>query len=96
MTETEYIFICILIAGVFAVCVTTLVLVNGTQQMLLDFKKEFRRFRDKEQYECHLENNPIVGVKLNLDGSWSEVREKDKWYTDPITKAGDTKAGDAE
>ena len=35
------------------------------------------------------EDNPVVGVKLNLNGSWSEVREKDKWYTDQITKAGD-------
>ena len=35
------------------------------------------------------EDNPVVGVKLNLNGSWTEVREKDKWYTDPITKAGD-------
>lgn len=77
MTETEYIFICILIAGVFAVCVTILVLVNGTQQMLLDFKKEFRRFRDKEQYQCIVEN-PVVGVKLNPDGNWTEIRANDK------------------
>lgn len=77
MTETEYVFICILIAGVFAVCVTTLVLVNGTQQMLLDFKKEFRRFRDGEQYQCRVEN-PVIGVKLNPDGNWSEIRANDK------------------
>ena len=65
-------------------------------RVVYDYKEEFRRFRNKEQYECRLKNNPIIGVKLNLDGSWSEVREKDKWYTDPITNAGDTKGGDAE
>ena len=51
MMNTEYIFICLMVALVIAICVTTLVMVNGTQQMLLDFKKEFRRFRDGEQYE---------------------------------------------
>ena len=51
MTYTELVFICLMIAGVFAVCVTTLVISHGTQQMLFDFKREFRRFRDGEQYE---------------------------------------------
>lgn len=78
MTETEFIFIVMLIALCCALAFSTLIICNGTQQALYDFKKDFRRFRDGEQYQVKLENNPIVGVKLNLDGSWSEVREKEK------------------
>ena len=77
MTETEFIFIVMLIALCCALAFTTLIICNGTQQALYEFKKEFRRFRDGEQYQVKLDN-PIVGVKLNLDGSWSEVRREDK------------------
>jgi hypothetical protein len=67
-----------MIAGVFAICVAILVTVNGTQQMLLDFKKEFRWFRDNEQYQCPIEENPVVGVKLTPDLKWVEIRADDK------------------
>ena len=52
MTYTQLFFVSLLIALNVVICVTTLVMVNTTQQMLYDFKKEFRRFRDGEQYEC--------------------------------------------
>ena len=77
MTETEFISIVMLIALCCVLAFTTLIICHGTQQALYDFKKEFRRFRDGEQYQVKLDN-PIVGVKLNLDGSWSEVRREDK------------------
>ena len=50
MTYTQLLFVSLLIAWNVAICITTLVMVNTTQQMLYDFKKEFRRFRDGEQY----------------------------------------------
>lgn len=77
MTYTQLIFISLFIALNVALCVTTLVMVNATQQMIYDFKKEFRRFRDGEQYQCRIEN-PVIGVKLNPDGNWSEIRANDK------------------
>ena len=79
MTYTELLVITLEIAFVIALCLVTLVICHGTQQMLFDFKKEFRRFRDGEQYQCRLElDNPVIGVKLNADGNWSEIRANDK------------------
>ena len=54
MTYTQLLFIALEIALNIAICITTLVMVNTTQQMLYDFKKEFRRFRDGEQYQCQI------------------------------------------
>lgn len=54
MTYTQLLFVSLLIALNVAICITTLVMVNTTQQMLYDFKKEFRRFRDGEQYEMQI------------------------------------------
>ena len=76
MTDTEFVFIVMLIALACVLAFTTLIICHGTQQSLYDFKKEFRRFRDGEQYQVNLEN-PVVGVRLNPNGSWSEIREKD-------------------
>ena len=64
MTYTEFVFIVMLIALACVLAFTTLIICHGTQQALYDFKKEFRRFRDGEQYQCIVEN-PVVGVKLN-------------------------------
>lgn len=77
MTDTEFIFIVMLIALACVLAFTTLIICHGTQQALYDFKKEFRRFRDGEQYQCRVEN-PVIGVKLNSDGNWSEIRANDK------------------
>ena len=77
MTYTQLLFVSLLIALNIAICVTVLVMVNTTQQMLYDFKKEFRRFRDGEQYQCRIDN-PFIGLKLNEDGNWSEIRANDK------------------
>lgn len=76
MTDTEFIFIVMLIALACVLAFTTLIICHGTQQALYDFKKEFRGFRDKEQYQCIIEN-PVVGVKLNPDGNWTEIRAND-------------------
>ena len=76
MTDTEFIFIVMLIALACVLAFTTLIICNGTQQALYEFKKEFRRFRDKEQYQCIVEN-PVVGVKLNPDGNWTGIRAND-------------------
>ena len=77
MTYTEFIVIVLMISLACVLAFTTLIICNGTQQALYDFKKEFRRFRDGEQYQCYVEN-PVVGIKLNADGSWSEVHANDK------------------
>lgn len=61
MSYTELIFFTLQNTLIVALCVTILVMVNTTQQMLYDFKKEFRRFRDGEQYQCYVEN-PFTGV----------------------------------
>ena len=66
MTYTELVLICLMIAGVFAVCVTILAIVNGTQHMLLDFKREFRRFRDGEQYELRQSNKTRKGTQETI------------------------------
>lgn len=78
MSQQYFIFFGLVGAFIIALCISIFVIVNRTHYEIYELKKEFRRFRDGEQYKCHLENNPVVGVKLNLDGSWSEVREKDK------------------
>ena len=54
MTDTEFIFIVMLIALACVLAFTTLIICNGTQQAIYEFKKEFRRFRDGEQYERKL------------------------------------------
>lgn len=77
MTETAYLFIVMMIALDIVFSFVALLLIHTTQQMLYDFKKEFRRFRDGEQYQCRIEN-PVIGLKLNPDGNWSEIRADDK------------------
>lgn len=56
MTETAYIFIVMMIALDIVFSFVALLLIHTTQGMVYDFKKEFRRFRDGEQYQCRIEN----------------------------------------
>lgn len=79
MSQQYFIFFGLIGALVIALCISVFVIVNRIHYEVYELKKEFRRFRDGEQYQCHLElDNPVVGVKLNADGSWSEVRANDK------------------
>lgn len=66
MTYTELIFIALMISMAIALCITTLVIVVGTQHMLLDFKREFRRFRDGEQYELRQSNKTREGTQETI------------------------------
>lgn len=54
MTETMFIFIVMMVALDIVFSFVALLLIHTTQGMLYDFKKEFRRFRDDEQYERKL------------------------------------------
>ena len=77
MTETEFIFIVLLISLACVLAFTTLVICNGTQQALYDFKKEFRRFRDGEQYSAHQTVSTAYHCNCKYCG-------KDWWANDPF------------
>lgn len=77
MSQQYFIFFGLIGAFIIALCISVFVIVNRIHYEVYELKKEFRRFRDGEQYQCVLEN-PVIGVKLNPDGNWSEIRANDK------------------
>lgn len=77
MSQQYFIFFGLVSAFIIALCISVLVIVNRIYYEVYELKKEFRRFRDGEQYQCRLDN-PVIGVKLNADGNWSEIRANDK------------------
>lgn len=77
MSQQYFIFFGLIGAFIIALCISVFVIVNRIYYEVYELKKEFRRFRDGEQYQCRIEN-PVIGVKLNPDGNWSEIRANDK------------------
>lgn len=51
MTYEWIVFFSVFLAFICALCILILLISHTTQSMLYDFKKEFRRIRDGEQYE---------------------------------------------
>ena len=77
MSQQYFIFFGLVSAFIIALCISIYVIVTRIYSEVYELKKEFRRFRDGEQYQCIVEN-PAIGVKLNPDGNWSEIRANEK------------------
>ena len=76
MSQPYFIFFGLVGSFIIALCISIFVIVTRIYSEVYELKKEFRRFRDGEQYQCIVEN-PVVGVKLNPDGNWTEIRAND-------------------
>lgn len=76
MSQQYFIFFSLVGAFIIALCISVFVIVTRIYSEVYELKKEFRRFRDGEQYQRIVEN-PVIGVKLNPDGNWSEIRAND-------------------
>lgn len=77
MNQQYFIFFGLVSAFIITLCISIFVIVTRIYSEVYELKKEFRQFRDGEQYQCIVEN-PVIGVKLNPDGNWSEIRANDK------------------
>ena len=56
MSQPYFIFFGLVNAFIVALCISVFVVVNRVNYEIYELKKEFRRFRDGEQYKCYIEN----------------------------------------
>ena len=63
MSQQYFIFFGLANAFIVALCISVFIVVNRVNYEIYELKKEFRRFRDGEQYQCYIENPFTKGEK---------------------------------